>query len=43
MKRLEKLKRELQKIKNERDEFWGILARYTNEDLNRESLCPVLC
>ena len=44
MKRMEKLKRDLQKIKNERDGLQGILANYTNKDLNnRESLCPVLC
>eukprot|EP00072_Mus_musculus_P062252 XP_011243563.1 PREDICTED: disks large homolog 5-like [Mus musculus] len=32
--RLEKLKRELQNIKNARDELQGILANYTNKDLN---------
>ncbi|EDL20668.1 mCG1048371, partial [Mus musculus] len=32
--RLEKLKRELQNIKNARDELQGILAYYTNKDLN---------
>ena len=34
MKRMEKLKRDLQKIKNERDGLQGILANYTNKDLN---------
>ncbi|XP_021038089.1 uncharacterized protein LOC110309690 [Mus caroli] len=34
MKKMEKLKRFLQKIKNERDELQGILANYTNKDLN---------
>ena len=34
MKSMEKLKRDLQKIKNERDELQGILANYTNKDLN---------
>ncbi|GAB1298791.1 Predicted gene 17174 [Apodemus speciosus] len=34
MKRLEKLKRDLQKMENERDELRGILAHYTNKDLN---------
>ena len=44
MKSMEKLKRDLQKIKYERDGLQGILANYTNKDLNnRESLCPVLC
>ena len=32
--RLEKLKRDLQSITNERDELQGILANYTNKDLN---------
>uniref|UniRef100_A0A2I3BQ69 Predicted gene 4181 n=1 Tax=Mus musculus TaxID=10090 RepID=A0A2I3BQ69_MOUSE len=32
IKRLEKLKRDLQNIKNERDELQGILAKYN--DLN---------
>ena len=34
MKRMEKLKRDLQKIKNGRDGLQGILANYTNKDLN---------
>ncbi|XP_052046259.1 uncharacterized protein LOC127690775 [Apodemus sylvaticus] len=34
MKRLDKLKRDLQKMENERDELRGILAHYTNKDLN---------
>ncbi|EDL20679.1 mCG1048396 [Mus musculus] len=34
MKSMEKLKRDLQKIKNERDGLQGILANYTNKDLN---------
>ena len=34
MKRMEKLKRDLQKIKNERNGLQGILANYTNKDLN---------
>jgi hypothetical protein len=32
--RLEKLKRELQNIKNARDKLQGILAYYTRKDLN---------
>ncbi|XP_021045234.1 disks large homolog 5-like [Mus pahari] len=32
--RLEKLKRDLQNIKNERDKLQRILANYTNKDLN---------
>ena len=34
MKRLDKLKRDLQKMENERDELRGILTHYTNKDLN---------
>ncbi|XP_052046262.1 uncharacterized protein LOC127690788 [Apodemus sylvaticus] len=34
MKRLDKLKRDLQKMENERNELRGILAHYTNKDLN---------
>ncbi|XP_028642878.1 uncharacterized protein LOC114638539 [Grammomys surdaster] len=34
MKRLEKLKRDLEVMNNERDELPGILALYTNKDLN---------
>ena len=34
MKSMEKLKRDLQKIKNGRDGLQGILANYTNKDLN---------
>uniref|UniRef100_UPI00402BE4F5 disks large homolog 5-like n=1 Tax=Arvicanthis niloticus TaxID=61156 RepID=UPI00402BE4F5 len=34
MKRLEKLKRDLQRMNNERDKLRGILAHYTNKDLN---------
>ncbi|NP_001029274.1 uncharacterized protein LOC545047 [Mus musculus] len=34
IKRLEKLKRDLQNIKNERDELQGILANYCNKNLN---------
>nr|XP_034349330.1 uncharacterized protein LOC117702138 [Arvicanthis niloticus] len=34
MKRLEKLKRDLERIINERDELWGILAHYNVKDLN---------
>ncbi|XP_076784443.1 uncharacterized protein LOC143441240 [Arvicanthis niloticus] len=33
MKRLEKLKRDLERMKNERDELRGILAHYTDKDL----------
>ncbi|XP_031218465.1 disks large homolog 5-like [Mastomys coucha] len=37
LKRLKKLTIDLQKIANERDELWGILAHYTNKELsNRE-------
>nr|XP_034349997.1 uncharacterized protein LOC117702877 [Arvicanthis niloticus] len=35
MKRLEKLKRDLERMKNERDELRGILAHYINKDLNK--------
>ncbi|XP_076784325.1 disks large homolog 5-like [Arvicanthis niloticus] len=34
MKRLEKLKRDLERMSNERDELRGILAHYINKDLN---------
>lgn len=34
MKRLEKLKRDLEMMNKERDELRGILAHYTNRDLN---------
>ena len=34
MKTLDKLKRDLQKMKNERDELRENLAHYTNQDLN---------
>ena len=34
MKTLDKLKRDLQKMKNERDELQKNLAYYTNQDLN---------
>ncbi|GAB1298820.1 Predicted gene 6401 [Apodemus speciosus] len=34
MKKLDKLKRDLQKMENERDELRGILAHYSNKDLN---------
>ena len=34
MKRLDKLKSDLQKMENERNELRGILAHYTNKDLN---------
>uniref|UniRef100_UPI001486F16F disks large homolog 5-like n=1 Tax=Arvicanthis niloticus TaxID=61156 RepID=UPI001486F16F len=35
VKRLEKLKRDLERMKNERDELRGILAHYINKDLNK--------
>uniref|UniRef100_UPI00148700C8 disks large homolog 5-like n=1 Tax=Arvicanthis niloticus TaxID=61156 RepID=UPI00148700C8 len=35
VKRLEKLKRDLERMSNERDELRGILAHYINKDLNK--------